>query len=277
MINLTVIILTLNEERNIGQSLSNVCNWAKYVYVLDSYSNDKTCDIALEYGADIFYRDFDTYGGQRSYAINDLPIKTEWVLFLDADEFLLDDLKVEISEAINLNTYDGYYLKRRFYFMGKWIKHGGYYPTWILRLFKREKSTCDRDINEHVVVDGNVGYLKHDFVDNNQKSIADWVEKHNKYAAFEAMELVKNKDHSSSDKVENLFGSQVERKRWIVNNIWERFLPPLVRPFIYYVYRYFFRLGILDGIPGLVFHLFHGLFYRLLIDVKYLELTKNKK
>ena len=162
--------------------------------------------------------------------------------------------------------------------MGKWIKYGGYYPTWILRLFKHKLASCDRDMNEHIIINGRVGRLKNDFVDDNNKGITDWIEKHNKYATFEAKELMKNTDNPKQrDKLSNLFGSQVERKRWIREKIWNRFLPPLFRPFLYYLYRYIFRLGFLDGRVGFIYHTLHGLFYRLLIDVKFLEMKYKRK
>jgi glycosyltransferase involved in cell wall biosynthesis len=279
LLNLTVVVLTCNEEKNISQSLSNVFNWARYIYILDSGSSDKTCDIAKNYGAKVFFRKFDTFAKQRTYAMRELPIETEWMLFLDADEFLLDELKKEISNAIsNESSYDGFYLKRRFYFMGKWIKYGGYYPIWILRLFKHRLASCDRDMNEHIIVKGKVGRLKNDFVDNNKKGISDWIEKHNKYASFEASELMKYIDNpKAKDKLANLFGTQVERKRWVREKIWNRLLPPLIRPFLYFLYRYFLRLGFLDGKAGFVYHILHGLFYRLLIDVKFLEMKHKKK
>jgi glycosyltransferase involved in cell wall biosynthesis len=279
LLNLTVVVLTYNEEKNISQSLSNVFNWARYIYILDSGSLDKTCDIAKKYEAKVFFRKFDTYAKQRTYAMKELPIRTDWMLFLDADEFLLDELKEEISGVISNGTdYDGFYLKRRFYYMGKWIKYGGYYPTWILRLFKHDLASCDRDMNEHIIVKGKVGYLKNDFVDNNKKGVTDWIEKHNKYASFEASELMKDIDNSrATDKLAKLFGTQVERKRWVREKIWNRLLPLLIRPFLYYFYRYFIRLGFLDGKAGFIYHTMHALFYRLLIDIKFLEMKRKKK
>lgn len=276
-VKLTVVILTYNEEVNIRQSLSNVIDWAEYVYVLDSGSTDKTCEIVKEYGAELFYRKFDTYAKQRTYAMKELSIKTDWMLFLDADEYLFEELKDEISITLKEGTsFDAFYLKRRFYFMGAWIKYGGYYPTWILRLFKVNKASCHRDMNEHIIVDGEIGYFKNDFVDANLKGMTDWIEKHNKYSTFEAQELLKfDSQDKESDKLAKLFGSQVERKRWIREKIWNPLLPPLVRPFIYYIYRYFFRLGFLDGKAGFIYHTMHGLFYRLLIDIKYLQMKKN--
>jgi len=277
--NLTVVILAYNEEINIRQSLENVYLWAEHVFVLDSGSQDNTCEISREYGAKVFYRKFDSYAKQRTHAIKNLSITTEWMLFLDADEFLLEELKEEITSVVSKpSDFDGFYLKRRFYFMGKWIRYGGYYPTWILRLFKHKVASCERDMNEHIIVEGKVGYLHNDFVDNNKKSVTDWIEKHNKYATFEANELIKSFDWpGNKDQLANLFGSQVERKRWLRERIWNRMLPPLIRPFLYYIYRYFFRLGFMDGKVGFIYHTLHGLFYRLLIDIKFIEIKLQRK
>lgn len=275
---LSVIVLTYNEELNIAHSLKNIIDFASDVYVLDSGSTDKTCTIAAEFGTKIFQRKFDNYSNQRNYALKELPIKNEWILFLDADEYLTEELKTEISETLTETEYDGFYLKRRFYFQGKWIKHGGYYPIWILRLFKKEKGFVDRAINEHFKVDGKVGYLKNDFIDDNKKDISEWINKHNSYADYEAMELISAINQSAKDsQLSNFFGSQVERKRWIREKIWNRFLPPLIRPFIYYFYRYFLRLGFLDGKAGFIYHFLQGLWFPFLIDVKYLELKRKSK
>lgn len=273
-VDLTVIILTLNEELNIAQSVSNVIKWAKDVLVLDSSSTDRTVEIAGSLGAKVFYREFDTYAKQRNYAIKELPVETEWVLFLDADEYLTEPLKKEIEETIESTNLDGLYIKYRMIFMGKWIKRGGYYPTWILRLFKRDKAFVNRDINEHIKINGTVGYLKNDFIHADKKGITDWIAKHNKYANFEAMELIKydkEKKEQQKDKFARLFGSQAQRKRWIRKYIWNPLMPPLARPFIYFIYRYFFRLGFLDGKEGFIYHFLQGLWFLFLIDVLYLE------
>lgn len=274
---LSIIILTYNEELNITKSIKNISDFASEVFILDSGSIDKTCSIAADLGAKVFQRNFDNYSNQRNYALKELPIKNEWILFLDADEYLTEELKKEISETLPGTDYDGFYLKRRFYFQGKWIKHGGYYPIWILRLFKKEKCTVDRAINEHFVVKGKVGYLKNDFVDENKKGISEWISKHNSYADYEALELISAKSQPAKDaQLSNFFGSQVERKRWIRENIWNRFLPPLIRPFIYFFYRYFLRLGFLDGKAGFIYHFLQGLWFLFLIDVKYLELRRKR-
>lgn len=277
LVALTVLIITKDEEVNIRYALDNVTNWAQHVVVLDSGSVDSTVEICNSFGVEVYFREFDDYASQRTHAMKNLPLKTDWVLFLDADEYLLDDLKDEISGMLNAPAHDGYYLRRRFYFSGKWIKFGGYYPTNILRLFKRSKASISRKMNEHIIVDGTTTILRNDFVDDNKKGIHDWIIKHNKYASFEAFELLnaENSDHQQ-DQLAKFFGNQVEQKRWIRQNIWNRLLPPLIRPFLYYFYRYIIRLGFLDGKQGFIYHFLHALYYRMLIDIKYIEL-KNKR
>lgn len=280
MCNVTVVILTLNEEVNITQSVSNVVGWANDVLVLDSGSTDRTVEIAEELGAKTFYRKFDTYAKQRNYAIQELPIETEWMLFLDADEYLTDELKEEISLTLKETNKDGFYLKRRFYFMGKWIKHGGYYPTKLLRLFKKDKGRVERDINEQFIVDGEVGELQHDFIDENRKGIYDWIEKHNRYSSFEAKELLnyeKRVQNNETDEYANLFGASPQRRRWIREYIWNPLLPPLSRPFIYFFYRYFLRLGFLDGKAGFIYFLMQSFMMVLPTNVKYYELKEKEK
>lgn len=275
----TVIILTYNEEVNISNSVSNVIEWARDVFILDSGSTDRTCELAETLGAKVFYNKFENYAKQRNHAINKLPVETEWIFFLDADEYLTEELKKEIQETISSAEYDGFYIKRRFYFMGRWIKHGGYYPTWILRLFRKNKGIVDRDINEYVKVSGKVGYLKNDFIDDNKKGISDWIAKHNKYSTYEAEELIKfknRKDDRQKDEFAKLFGAQTQRKKWIKENLYVR-LPLFLRSFFYFIYRYFFRLGFLDGREGLIFHFLQGFWYFFLIDAKLCEIRNNSK
>lgn len=275
LVPITIVVLTYNEELNIVQSLSNVLGWAKDVIVLDSGSTDRTIEIANNLGAKVIFRKFDNFASQRSYAINEWGSLNEWMFFLDADEYLMEDLKLEILGLFHegkINNYDGYLIKRRFYFMGKWIKYGGYYPTWILRLFKPNKAICEREINEHIHISGRIGKLAGDFVDRNNKSFSDWIIKHNVYSDFEAVQLV-----NASPIESNFFGTQAERKSWIRINIWNKLLPPLVRPFMYFFYRYFLRFGFMDGKAGFIFHFMQGLVFLLMIDIKYLEFKlKNK-
>ena len=135
-VDLTVIILTKDEEANLPYALENVVGWARDVFILDSGSTDNTCELAESMGAQVFYNKFENYAKQRNHALTELPIQTGWVFFLDADEYLTDELKGEITKTLPQTQYNGFHIKRRFYFMDRWIRHGGYYPTEILRLFR---------------------------------------------------------------------------------------------------------------------------------------------
>lgn len=273
---LTVVILTYNEEIHIERCINNVLDWSAYIYILDSYSTDKTADLAEKFGAEVFYRKFDDYSSQRNYAIKELPIKTEWLLFLDADEYLTEALKKEITLTIAINSdVSGYYIKRRFYFMDKWIKYGGYYPTWLLRLFKPKIANCEGNVNEHIHVSGKTSSLKNDFIDDNKKGFAAWIEKHNNYSKLEAEQLFQLKINSDNNDV-NIGTQQAERKHWIKLKIWNN-LPILLRPLIYFLYRYFFRLGFLDGKKGFIYHFMQGYVFWLWVDIKYLELKLSTK
>ncbi len=270
--NLSIIILTFNESLNITQAISNVKNISNNIIVLDSFSNDNTISLAENLGATVIFRKFDNYYNQRNFAINHPSVKTEWILFLDADEYLTEELKNEISIELKNPKFEGYFLKRRFYFMDKWIKWGGYYPTYILRLFKKDKGFFQREVNEHMDLEGKAGYLKYDFCDNNKKSFNEWVIKHLNYAQREADDLYQK---NNLPKNISFWGSQADRKSWIRYKLWNK-LPILIRPFIYFIYRYIFRLGFLDGLRGFIFHFMHGLVYFLLMDIYYFELKRIK-
>jgi len=268
-----VIILTYNEEANIAHALSNVVGWADEVFVLDSVSTDGTVPIAKQYDCHIAQHLFEDYGKQRNYALDALPIRSEWVFFLDADESLSVPLKNEIGRLIaTVPTENGFYVNRRFMWMGRWIRRG-YYPSWILRLFRNGKGRCeDRAINEQLIVDGPTGYLANDLIHEDRRGIGDWITKHNGYASREAFELARTEQERRSTEIDTkLMGSQAERKRWIRRYVWNG-LPPLIRPIAYFCYRYVLRLGFLDGVPGVTFHFLQALWYPMLIDIKYLEL-----
>lgn len=271
-----VVILTYNESIHIARAINNVKDWADKVIVLDSYSQDNTVEIAQNFGVDIIYRKFDDYKNQRQYAIDYCKNITEWMLFLDADEYLLEETKSEINLKIKIdNDIVGYYISFRFIFMGKWIKYGGYYPVYIMRLFKPKTAELDESINEHIRLTGFVQKLKNDFVDHNLKSITFWIDKHNKYTSLEAQDLWNLKARKNKS-IGLRFRIQAERKKWIRQNIWNH-LPLLLKPFLYFIYRYFFRLGFLDGKEGFIYHLLQGGWRYFLVDVKYLEIQEKNK
>jgi len=272
-----VVILTYNEEANIAQALASLAGWADEIHVVDSLSTDRTVEIARRYGAHVSQNKFVDFAKQRNYALEQLPVSSEWVFFLDADEWLPDTLKREISVLIASSPAEnGFYIKRRLIWMGRWIRRG-YYPTWILRLFRYGKARCeDRVVNEHLIVDGPTGSLRNDFIHEDNKGIADWIDKHNRYATAESQELFNTRSAPDYAEIDaRPFGTQVQRKRWLRYKVWNR-LPPLIRPFLYFFYRYILAGGFLDGREALAYHFLQGLWFPMLVDIKYLELKRSR-
>lgn len=258
---LSVIILTYNEEIHIERLLKNITDWADEIFIVDSFSTDKTLEIAKKYGCKIFQHKFENQAQQFNWALDNLKIKNDWILRLDADEYLTEELKEEIEKEISSSTeVNGYFIKRRVYFMGRWIKHGAYYPAWFLRLFRKGRARSEQRImDEHLVLlDGKAKKLKNDFIDENLKGLADWTAKHNNYSSREALTVI------SGD-----FG--IKKKKFYYQ------LPLFCRVCLYFCYRYFFRLGFLDGKEGLIFHFLQAFWYRFLVDAKIYEKKKLLK
>lgn len=275
---LAVVILTYNEELNLAQALASVTGWANEVFIFDSQSTDRTLEIARAHGCHVAQNQFENYAKQRNHALDRLPIRTEWVLFLDADEWLPEALKQEISALIASNPQEnGFYINWRLIWMGRWIRRG-YYPSRILRLFRYGKARCeDRAVNEHLIVDGATGRLRNDFIHQDRKSVTEWIAKHNGYATREARELLNLRSEGGYQEIDaRLLGTQAQRKRWLRLSIWNR-LPPLVRPFFYFFYRYVLRGGFLDGRAAFMYHFLQALWYPMLIDIKYLELKMKER
>lgn len=270
----SVVILTLNEEKNIASSVGRVIDWAKEVFVVDSGSSDHTVKIAEELGARVFHHPFVSYSDQRNWALRNLPYSSSWVFFIDADEYPSEELKEEISRTLNKGTdCDGFLIKRRFIFLGRFIRYGGYYPVWLLRLFKHKKAVCDnRRVNEHFLISGKVGRIERgDLIHEDKRDLSFWIEKHNRYSTLEAEERL------FGEKKKGGKGDRSYRKRRFLRDRLYPLLPPFLRPFLYFLYRYFIRLGFLDGKEGFIYHFLHSLWYPFLIDAKIFELKERRR
>lgn len=275
-----IVILTYNEEENIRQALESVHGWCNEIVIVDSFSKDKTIDICNEFECKIYRNNFKNFSEQRNFALSQTSISSEWVFFLDADEWIPDSLKNEISDVCSKNPhFNGFYLNRKFMWMGEWVKRG-YYPTWTLRLFRHAEGKCeDRAVNEHIIVNGECSKLQNDYVHEDQKNISDWIKKHILRARLEAKELLNTRDKDGYREVDiSLFGSQEKRKRWLRYKVYNR-IPPLVRPILYFLYRYVFLGGFLDGKKVFTYHFLQALWFPMLIDIFYIEeyLKNNKK
>lgn len=281
MSNLSIIILTYNEEENIRTCLENSKKLTDNIYIIDSFSTDKTLEICEEFGCKIYQHKFENQARQLNWALENVEIKEDWILRLDADEFMTEELIDEIKNKIDSvdENISGIFLKRRLYFLNKWMKRG-IYPTYILRFWRNKKAICEeRWMDEHMkLLGGTTTTFDNDFIDNNNKNLTWWINKHNNYASREAIEQLNIKYNlMNANLVEGkLFGSQEQRKKWIKEHLYTN-LPSGLRPTLYFIYRYIFRMGFLDGFRGFLFHSMQGFWYRLLVDAKVYEIEKKAK
>lgn len=277
----SVIILTFNEEQHIERCIKSLLPFAKEIYLVDSFSTDKTVQIAESLGAKVFQNPWINYALQFQWGLDNCPITTEWVMRMDADEYILPELQDEILDKMeNLQAdISGIYIKRRVYFKDKWIKHGSYYPTWLLRIWRYKDGHIEqRWMDEHIkLTKGETIQFENDLVDDNLNDLTWWTTKHNNYATREAVDIL-NIIHEFIDYDEvdsNFFGTQEERKRYLKKKYAN--LPLFTRPLIYFLWRYFIKLGFLDGKQGLIWHFLQGFWYRFLVDAKIYEIQKKAK
>jgi glycosyltransferase involved in cell wall biosynthesis len=278
---LTVLILTFNEERHIQRCIRSIQEVAARIVVVDSPSADRTRDIALQMGAEVFINPFINYAKQFNWALDNTNITTKWVMRLDADEYISPELANAIPVTLKEATDDvhGFTLNLRRIFMGQWLRHGALYPIRLLRIWRVGSGRCEeRWMDEHMVIHGRVAHINADFADHNLHSLTWWTDKHNKYASREAVDLL-NLEYGfmPHDSVAQLRGgSQVGFKRWLKERVYAR-LPGGFRAFAYFFYRYVVRLGFLDGQAGTAFHFLQGFWYRYLVDAKVAEVKRTMR
>lgn len=281
MADLTVIILTKNEEKNIARSVSSVQGIAKRIIVIDSGSTDRTMDIARENGAEIVeHQPFLNPAAQFNWGLDHIDINTKWILRLDADEQVTKELAEELEEALRIHNSDnvnGFEVRCRIIFMGKWIRHGGTYPLVIPRVFRRGHGRIEmRRMDEHTLIDGDVLCLKNDLIHYDFKGLHEWIDKHNRYASQECQDYFERSQINERQVEGKLLGSQRQRKRFLKNGVYYE-LPKFFRAHMYFFYRYYFRLGFLDGKEGKIFCFLQAYWYRFLVDAKIYETEKTNQ
>jgi glycosyltransferase involved in cell wall biosynthesis len=275
---LSVIILTYNEEANILDCLRSVVDWAAEVYVVDSGSRDRTVELARRYTDKIVKHPFENYAHQRNWAQANLPLANDWVLHLDADERISPELAQSLRSFFKSSgpeQVDGLMVTRRTVFMGRAIMHGGHYPTYHLRIFRRHKGRCeDRLYDQHFLVDGPTRRISGDLIDTITSDLSTWLARHARWATLEAQEYLAANAAAPGQRVAaQITGNPIERRRWLRMSYGRA--PLFLRAFGYFFYRYVLRLGFLDGIEGLIFHFLQGCWYRFYIDAKIYEMQKN--
>jgi glycosyltransferase involved in cell wall biosynthesis len=264
----TVIVAVRNEAHNLPRCLESL-QCAAEIYVIDSQSTDATVQIAESYGAHVVQ--FHYRGGwpkKRQWAMDSLPLSNDWVFLVDADESLIPELAAEIRSAIQDPSRDGYYVALRMFFLGRELRHSGA-SFYKLSLFRRGKgrfecrlkdqdeSMADMEIHEHVVLDGGsnekTGYLKQPLIHHNVESLSRYIRKHDEYSNWEAKVWLAS-ETSALELAPSFSGSQAQRRRWLR----KKFFAIPGSPILFFLYKYLFALGFLDGIPGLIYCVFQA-------------------
>ena len=264
VLTVSVIVPVRNEARNLSRCLESLAGFGE-VYVIDSQSTDDTVSIAQSRGAKVVQ--FHYEGGwpkKRQWAMDTLPLAYDWILLLDADEVLTPELVEEIRRALQDSGVNGYSIRLQMHFLGRVLRHCDA-SFWKLSLFRKgrgrfecrlkdqDASMADIEIHEHVVVDGPTAELRNALVHHNVDSLSRYILKHNEYSNWEARVLLRP-EGDSEEVSADLFGTQAQRRRWLKRNLYR--LPG--SPVLLFLYRYFFRLGFLDGVPGLIYCTFQA-------------------
>ena len=278
MLDLSVIILTYNEEIHIRRCLENVKQFASKVYIVDCFSIDRTAQIAKELGAEVIEHEWPgNQAEQFNWALDNLPITTEWILRLDADEYLLPGLIEELLEKLPVipESVSALSLSRARAFCGKILHHGIVNNIRIIRIFRKGKARYEKRLmDEHLsVLSGETIDMKNQFVDDNRMPIGLFIDKHNGYATREAALLLDAEYHlTNMDSLPQDYGREVEKKR--TQKARYARIPLFWRAFGYFVYRYIIKLGFLDGKEGFLWDFLQGWWYRTLVDAKVYEIKK---
>lgn len=280
MLDLSVIILTYNEELHIRRCLENVLPFAKKVFVVDCFSTDKTKEIALRLGAEVVEHAWPgNQAEQFNWTLDNLPISTEWVLRLDADEYLLPELVEELQEKLPTLPEDvtGIIFNRRHIFMGQWMRRG-IYPVKLLRAFRYGKGMCEqRLMDEHIqLTEGRAVEFEHDFCDHNLNNLSWFCHKHVNYAIREAVDLLDIElDLTGAAESDNgkEISPQALAKRMKKHQYAKQ--PLFWRSFAYFCYRYFLKGACLDGKVGFIWTFLQGWWYRTLVDAKVFEIKRQ--
>lgn len=274
---LTTIILTYNEEKNIRDCIMSIKSISNRIIVVDSYSNDDTIEIVKSLGAEVYQNKFVNQANQVIYAMNNLNINTEWILRLDADERIGQEAATEILSIINQKSsnINGIVVPFEVNFLGKKLRHGGIFPFRKMVIIRNGYAKMEeRQMDEHFyLLSGRSVELDNLSEHRDYKDLTTWIDKHNKYSSREMEDYLTSKDELNND-VKLTWSAKI--KRYVKFNIYYK-LPMGFRSYIYYLYRYYFKLGFLDGKEGKIFAFLQAYWYRFLVDSKIYEKQKKSK
>jgi len=280
----SVIVPVRNEARNLPACLESLREVGE-VYVVDSQSTDATVEIARSFGAHVVQ--FHYQGGwpkKRQWAMDSLPLAYGWIFLVDADEALTPELAQEIRHAIQDSRFNGYHVALRMHFLGRELRHSGA-SFEKLSLFRRglgrfecrlkdqDESMADMEVHEHVVVEGTTARLKHPLLHRNVESLSHYIRKHDEYSNWEARVWLEG-EANTRDLAPSLFGSQAQRRRWLR----KKFFAIPGSPLLFFFYKYFFHLGFLDAIPGLIYCSLQGIqFFHIKAKIYELKMQQSKR
>jgi len=271
---ISVIVLTFNSQATIGATLESARLVSDDIHVVDSFSTDGTLEIARLAGAQIVQHPFENYGAQRNWAIASLALRHDWQLHLDADERLSDelvDLLPSLTRTGQSQDVVGYYIPRLVHFHGRPLRHGGMYPIYHLRLFRRGRGRCEtRKYDQHFHVDGPTEQLAAPMIDDIRLPLGEWTARHNRWADMEVEEIL----NPDSTAIAGGSGNPVAEKRAQRGFYYRQ--PLFLRAFLLFLYRYIWKRGFLDGTEGLIFYVLQTFWFRFLVDAKLYERRKAK-
>lgn len=278
---ITAIILTKDEEKHIARCISSLKGVCDDILIVDSFSSDRTCEIAGSMGARVVRHPWKNYATQFNYGVYGCDVKTEWIWRIDADEYLEGGLGEAVKEALAEcgNDVNGVYVRKRIDFMGRPLLHGGWYPTFHLKVFRRGHGDCEnRWMDEHIrLFDGKAITVETgNQVDANLNDLTWWTEKHNGYATREMADMLMMEyglDDKAQEVTPKFFGTEEQRKRWLKLKYVKA--PLFVRPFANFFIRYILKRGFIDGREGFIWHILQGFWYRMLVDAKIFEMKRQ--
>jgi glycosyltransferase involved in cell wall biosynthesis len=272
IVTISVLILTLNEETNIGACLDSV-SWCDDIVVLDSLSTDRTRAIAQQRGARTVTRAFDNWSAHQNWAVTSIDFQNPWVLYLDADERCPEELRDEILTRVQADSPEAAFrVRRQDFFMGRWLKHAQLYPTWLVRLFRPGQIRYERLVNPVAIVSGATGELRGHLIHYPfSHGVSHWIARHNRYSDMEAIEAAKVREASHVSGA--LWSPDPNERRRALKDVFFR-LP--ARPLIKFLYYYAWRRGFLDGRAGLTYAILQSI-YEYLISCKCWELERRRR
>ncbi|WP_170962438.1 glycosyltransferase family 2 protein [Vibrio sp. F13] len=273
---ISAIILTYNEELHIERCINSLINSVDNIYILDSFSTDRTLEIASKFSnVKIKQNRFINHAIQFNYALDAFDIDTDWVMRIDADEYVDRDLSSFLLNSLDGLPADvtGVTVNRFMTFMGKLLEHGGMSDYWMLRIWRNGLGRCEqRWMDEHIILsNGSTIQATGRLVDDNLNTLSWWAHKHVDYSTREAIDVLTNATSGNSDVVDSkLFGTSAERGRFL-KGVYNK-VPKFTRPFVYFTYRYIIRMGFRDGKQGFLWHILQGFWYRMMVDAKVFEI-----